>query len=132
MNTSKHNWQTWLVQGDQYFKAATPKSEISRFGTDIRYNLISMSLESYIMAILDFHQTLPDNHSYTDLITALETVIPLDVKLKKRILQYESVQSICSVDKYQRINPTEDEIFDLKEAIGEIRNMAHEICILVI
>jgi hypothetical protein len=128
MNTTSLNWQTWLVQGDQYFKAATPKKTVSRFATDIRYNLISMSLESYIMAILDFHNTLPDNHTYIDLMTALETVIPVDAELKKRILQYESIQSICSVDKYHRINPTEEELLDLKKAIGEIKMLAYKVC----
>ena len=39
------NWQTWLKNGDQYLNAATPKSKKSRFGTDIRYNLLAMSLE---------------------------------------------------------------------------------------
>jgi len=129
MDTSKLNWQNWLVQGDQYFKAAKPKNKISRFGTAIRYNLISMSLESYIMSILDFHNTLPDNHSFLDLLTALETVIPLDKELKKRILQYESIQSICSIDKYHRIDPTEEEISDLHEAIDEIRILAHKECV---
>jgi hypothetical protein len=128
MGTSKLNWQTWLAHGDQYIKAATPKNTVSRFGTDIRYNLISMSLESYIMAILDFHKTMPGNHSYIDLITALETIMPLDMELKKRILQYENIQSICSIDKYHRINPTEEEILDLNGAIFEIKIIAHKVC----
>ena len=56
MSESKLNWRIWLTQGDQYLKASTPKSGVSRFGTEVRYhNLISMSLEAYIMAIIDFH-----------------------------------------------------------------------------
>ena len=122
------NWQTWLKQGDDYRKAVSPKSTI-RFGTDIRYNLISMSLESYTMAILDFHHNLPENHTFLDLMSALETVIPVEDKLKRRILKYESIQSICSIDKYSRINPTEEEITDLTGAIDEICLIAHKICI---
>ena len=129
MSESKLNWRTWLTQGDQYLKASTPKSGVSRFGTEVRYNLISMSLEAYIMAIMDFHETLPQNHTYTDLIIGLETVIPLDEKLKNRILQYENIQSICSIEKYHTVAPTEDELFDLKGAIIEISMMAHTICV---
>jgi hypothetical protein len=128
MEESKLNWRTWLQQGDQYLKVATPKSGVSRFGTEIRYNMISMSLEAYIMAIMDFHETLPLNHTYTDLIIGLETVIPLDINLKNRILQYENIQSICSIEKYHTVAPTEDELFDLKGAIIEISTMAHRIC----
>ncbi|MBU0994558.1 MAG: hypothetical protein KJ737_18850 [Proteobacteria bacterium] len=124
---SNLNWQTWLKHGDQYLKAATSKGETSRFGADIRYNLLSLSLEGYVMAILDYHKRLPDNHTYTDLIDALEIVMPLDPGLKSRILQYENIQSICSIDKYQRNAPTEEELSDLKGAIVEIGNIAHQI-----
>jgi hypothetical protein len=128
MEESKLNWRTWLQQGDQYLKVATPKSGVSRFGTEIRYNMISMSLEAYIMAIMDFHETLPLNHTYTDLIIGLETVIPLDINLKNRILQYENIQSICSIEKYHTVAPTEEELLDLKGAIIEISRIAHTIC----
>lgn len=128
MEESKLNWRTWLLQGDQYLKVATPKSGVSRFGTEIRYNMISMSLEAYVMAIMDFYETLPLNHTYTDLIIGLETVITLDVKLKNRILQYENIQSICSIEKYHTVAPTEEELLDLKGAIIEISSMAHSIC----
>ncbi|MBU1054005.1 MAG: hypothetical protein KKC46_09270 [Proteobacteria bacterium] len=128
MNTHSLNWQTWLKNGDQYLKAATPKSKKSRFGAGIRYNLLSMSLEGYVMAILDYHHDLPQNHTYIDLIIALETVMPIDETLKKRILQYENIQSICSIEKYHRRDPTEEELDDLKGAIVEISMMAHKTC----
>jgi hypothetical protein len=128
MKTNKLNWQTWLKNGDQYLKAATPKTAKNRFGTDIRYNLLSMSLEGYIMAILDYHHDLPLNHTYSDLVTALETIMPIDESLKKRILQYENIQSICSIEKYHRTAPTEEELADLRSAIVEISRMAHQVC----
>ena len=128
METNTLNWQTWLKNGDQYLNAATPKTPKSRFGTDIRYNLLSMSLEGYIMAILDFHNDLPLNHTFYDLVTALETIMPLDETLKKRILRYENIQSICSIEKYHRSDPTEEELDDLKGAIVEISKMAHQAC----
>ena len=130
METFDLNWETWLTHGDQFLSAATPKKEKSRFKEDIIYNLLSMSLESYIMAILDFHETLPDNHTYTDLITALERVMPVDKNLKNRILQYENIQSICSIEKYHRSAPTNDELFDLKGAIIEISKIAHNTCVM--
>lgn len=128
MLKTKLNWKTWLEQGDQYLRAATPKTGKSFFGPEVRYNLISMSLEAYIMAIMDYNEALPQNHTYTDLIMGLETVINLDENLKNRILKYENIQSICSIDKYHILAPTEDELFDLKGAIVEISEMAHTVC----
>lgn len=123
------NWRTWLEEGDQYLRATTPKVEVSRFRPEVRYNLISMSLEAYIMAIMDFYKKLPQNHTYSDLITGLETVVDLDEGLKKRILQYENIQSICSVEKYHTTAPTEEELVDLKGAVVEISGIAHSICV---
>lgn len=122
------NWSTFLKQGEQYYKAATPKGEKSKFNNDTRYNLLSMSLEGYIMAILDFHQNLPDNHTYTDLIYGLEREVKIDEKLKERILKYESLQSICSIDKYHWQPPTDEELEDLYGAITEIKNLALSEC----
>ncbi len=128
MNENKLNWRTWLVHGDQYLKASGPKGSKSKFGTEILYNLLSMSMESYVMALLDVNHTLPDNHTYTDLMDALETVMWIDPKLKERIMKYESIQSICSIDKFYINKPSDDEITDLREAIIELGQIAHREC----
>ena len=128
MDTMELNWKVWLTRGNQYLRAASPKSEKSRFNTDIRYNLLSMGMESYIMAILDYHNTLPDNHTYTDLIMALENVVPIKKTLKNRILKYENIQSICSIEKYHRTSPSEADLTDLHGAIVQIAEIAVNIC----
>lgn len=125
------DWNKWLRQGGQYLKAVGPEERKSRFGTDIRYNLLSMSLESYVMAILDFYQNLPDNHTYTDLIAGLERVMPVDPELKNRILKYENIQSICSIEKYHRNNqPEEKDLQDLRSAVLQIQKIAYQTCTL--
>ncbi|MFW5872647.1 MAG: hypothetical protein ACOCVN_01540 [bacterium] len=128
MPITELTWKNWLMQGDQYFKAGVPRTPQNKFGTEIRYNLLSMALESYIMAILDFHHTLPDNHTFTDLINALEKVITIDSSLKNKILKYENIQSICSIEKFHISKPTEEDLSELKEAIEIIGDMAHEVC----
>ena len=125
------DWKKWLRQGNQYLKAVGNDGRKSRFGTDIRYNLLSMSLESYVMAILDFHQNLPDNHTYTDLIAGLERVMPVEAELKNRILKYENIQTICSIEKYHRdTQPEETDLKDLRSAILQIQKMAYQTCSL--
>jgi hypothetical protein len=130
MTENNLNWQTWLAHGDQYLKSGT-KRENSRikFGSEIRYNVLSMALEAYIMSIVDFHHTLPDNHTYTDLIDSLESVMQIDQELKQRILKYENIQSICSIDKYYRESPTEEQLDDLFGAIVQLSELAHGVCV---
>ncbi len=128
MSFTELSWRTWLTEGDQFLRAATPKSGKSRFGGEIRYNLLSMSLEKYCMAMLDFNQLLPDNHTYTDLMDALDQVVSLDTSLRERILKYENIQSICSIDKFYYAAPTDDELTDLHSAVSELRELAHHTC----
>lgn len=122
------NWEKWLKNGDQYLKAANSKGKKSVFNPDIRYNLLSMSLEGYIMAITDYHNRLPFNHTYTDLVLSLERIYPIDAALKAKILKYENIQSICSIEKYHRQAPTPEELDDLKGAVSRLGKMAHETC----
>nr|WP_321406558.1 hypothetical protein [uncultured Carboxylicivirga sp.] len=128
MMIKENNWKSWLKEGDQYMNGMPKPGKTSKFGTDIRYNMLSMGLESYVMAILDFKDNLPDNHTFSDLIYGLEREIDLDPELKDRILKYESIQDICSLDKYTIKQPTEEEISDLHGAILEIKDLAHQTC----
>lgn len=128
MSNQKLDWKTWLKRGDQNLRSAIPKGEKSKFGTSIRYNLLSMSFEDFSMAMLDYHNSLPDNHTYTDLLNALEKCVPVREDLKNKILKYESIQSICSIAKYTRTDPTEEEIAELTEAVTEIKELAYKVC----
>ncbi len=131
MMTNELNWKTWLEHGDQFFNSGAPKDKTKvKFGTDIRYNILSMAFEAYIMAICDFYKNLPENHTYTDLINAVETVVDIDPKLKQNILKFESIQSICSIDKYERSNPTEEELEELYQSIKQINVLAHSVCLM--
>ncbi|MFW5657591.1 MAG: hypothetical protein ACOCXS_03255 [Bacteroidota bacterium] len=128
MSTRELNWHTWLKEGDQFIHAATPKNPLKAFRPEIRYNLLSMAFESYVMAILDFFNTLPDNHTFTDLFLALDKVMLVDKTIKQRILNYENIQSICSVEQYHTRPPEESELDDLRDAIMHIKNRAYETC----
>ncbi len=123
-------WQKWLREGDQYRKAAGNDSNRKpKFGVSIQYNIVSLALESYVMAILDYFNTMPDNHTFTDFVEALEKVIPLDPTLRERILRHEQIQKICSFTDYVREEATSEQIRDFKDAVGQIAALAHDICV---
>ena len=129
MAEKSDTWRTWIVKADQYLKAASPEGRKSKFNSAIRYNMLSMSFESYVMAIMDYHHTLPENHTFTDLVNGLETVMPLSESLKRRILKYENIQSICTIEKYHVQDPAEEELLDLEGAVREVGAIARRTCI---
>lgn len=124
-----HDWMVWLENGEKYFRAACPKGSPSRFNPELRYNLLSMSLEGYVMAVCGYLGCLPYNHTYTDLMEALDRVAPLDPELKERILRHESIQEICSIEAYHRSCPDQKALTDLEQAVGRVGEIARQTCI---
>lgn len=99
------NWKRWLEEGRQYEEAGASKAgSTSKLSPTVVYNLFSMSLESYCMAILDYHGTLADNHTFTDLMDGLEKVTSIEPELKRRILELEKCQQICAFEDFTIAN----------------------------
>ncbi|NLD99493.1 MAG: hypothetical protein GX640_06425 [Fibrobacter sp.] len=123
------NWREWLTDGEKYLKTAGGQSKAARFNTAYQYNVIAIALESFAMAILDYHGKLPDNHTFTDLIEALQTVIGLPDDLREKILEHEQTQKICSFTDYTRTEPTTEEINDFRDAVKKIGTIARNVCV---
>jgi hypothetical protein len=122
-------WETWLGQGLDYEKAAGGRSDKpSPFSPAIQYNLIALALEGYVMAMVNFHGSLPENHTFSDLISAWEQVAPLDANLKSTILKYEDMQSICSLDNYHRFEPKPEDIQALRAAVAALGEIVRTTC----
>ena len=95
------NWKEWLMEARQYEDAGAGKGGVaSKLSPVVVYNLFSMSLESYCMAILDYHGTLADNHTFTDLMDSMEKVYSVEPELKRRILELEKYQQICAFEDF--------------------------------
>jgi HEPN domain-containing protein len=121
------NWSIWLREAHQYLKAG--KNEKKRFDNSILYNLLAMSLEKFVMAILGYNLMLPLNHTFTDLVESLEKVCPLDRELKDTILRLETRQEICSFEDYVRTEISAEDIILLREVVKKTGEIADGICV---
>jgi len=127
----QQSWEVWLSNGESYEKAVCGRAgKASIFTPAIQYNLIALALEGYVMAIVSYHGSLPENHTFTDLIDAWERVAPLDQSIKSTILKYEDMQSICSLDNYQRHEPTQSDVMELRAAVAKIGMIVKKTCLL--
>ncbi len=124
------NWKIWLDNGIGYEGSARGKNgKPSMFSTTIQYNLIALALESYVMAMVNYHGQLPENHTFTDLIRAWEAIRPLDPGLKATILKYEDMQALCSIEHYNRYVPTAADIEELSQAVSKLGAVAKATCL---
>ncbi len=121
------NYKQWMVEGAQYQKAGCSYNK-DKFTPVIAYNVLSMSLESYCMAIMDKHNYLPENHTFYDLVDGLERVISLDIELKGRILELAQYQEICSVAAFKIASPDDMVISEFREVISIVAALAEKEC----
>jgi hypothetical protein len=111
-------WVEHLNEGRKYLSVAIKTADSKKFTTVLRYNLAAIALEKYVMAACMINDYLPENHTLTDLMDSIVHFIPIDLTLKKTILQYEDVQMLCSLDDYQRQDLTNDELFNFIESVN--------------
>ena len=68
------------------------------------FNIASMALERYLVALCDLHCVTPENHDYACLMSAVETVMDFPAVLNHDIRALDDVFGLCSLE----VNPHGD------------------------
>jgi hypothetical protein len=120
-------WKQWLNWADQYRNSGTPKpGGRRRLSPVIIYNLYSMALENYAMAILARKNRLPENHTFTDLVNGLEEIMDFDPRLKARILDLEQYQQLCSFADFEVARVDDRVLAEFRLVLDEFSALAHQ------
>jgi len=116
----------FLEEGDQYLKAALGGLRRPQvFTPEILYNLLAMAVEKHFMALLTVRGTLPENHTFTDLVDAARQVVGLDADLEAELLALETFQNLCpAFDGYARTAPDTQTIDRLVAAALRVQSLA--------
>ena len=126
---SELDFGKFLELGRQYEASGKGKSGASsKLPPLVVYNMFSLALENYCMAMLTYHGTMADNHTFSDLMDCLDRVCPLDSGLKRRILDLERHQQICSFT--DPIVGQVDSIInrEFQDVISVLAKVAHSEC----
>lgn len=68
------------------------------------FDVASISIECYLIAICEFYKTEPRTHNYQALMEAVELIsdISFPPEISKQIRALDRAYGICSIDNYQR------------------------------
>jgi hypothetical protein len=103
-----NDWEDYLSDAEGYLRAAHGKNgNPPKLGSDIRYNLLAISLEKSIMAIHLYRGDLADNHTFGDLIDSVARHIEIPEEVRTELLKLEQTQTICNIFEYHREIPAE-------------------------
>lgn len=115
-------------EGDAYLKTARGAGKRPRiFTPTIVYGILSLAIEKHLMAILLQVDQLPDNHTFRDLVAAMETVSPLEPDLTRFLLDLDAFDDLCSLDTRRTPVPDEAMVTRMLDAAGAIQDHADAI-----
>jgi hypothetical protein len=107
------DWPEYLQEGREFLATAQNAHTKGRtvFTPEILYNLVAMSIEKLIMAMLMQSGNLPYNHTMHDLVDSMEDFLPGELKsLGDELKALDAFQEICDKDNITIIIPTLAEV----------------------
>lgn len=120
--------EVFLKDGDSYMAVvlnAHKRPEI--FTAELVFNLLTLAIEKQAMAILMACGTLPENHTFMDLLDGMKWVMPISEANHRVLLSLHEEDSMCSLDipSKPRI-PTAEQMVDYVELARRMQLAAHE------
>jgi len=98
------------------------------FSPSLVQNVAAMSIEKYFMAIFMSHGTLPKNHTMADFLEEAENLFPIDPELQETLLYMDSLQQICSVEKFKITAPKAADVPRFVSAVNQVASLAEKLC----
>jgi hypothetical protein len=69
------------------------------------FNVSSVALECYLIALCELHGTSPLNHTYINMMNMVEKFITVPRELSKSIRSLDIIFGICPIDSYHHGTP---------------------------
>jgi len=109
-----------LTEGEGYFQVVR-KSHLRPlvFTPEIVHNLLGMAMEKFAMVILMQAGTMPDNHTFSDLLRELKAQIPVRPSIETALLAMDEESDLCSLEIRKVRIPGPERMRELVE-IGEL------------
>lgn len=83
--------------------------------SSVVFNVASVALENYLIALCDLYGVEPGNHNYTCLMDEVEELIEVSPTLNKEIRSLDSIFGICSLENYHHGTP---ELSDMERVLA--------------
>jgi hypothetical protein len=87
------------------------------------FNVASIAVECYLIALCAFYGSMPFNHNYGSLMDSAEEVIKFDPQLSADIRDLDKIFGICSLDNYYHGTPTDQDAEDIMSICSKLSLM---------
>jgi hypothetical protein len=105
-----------------YHRRAEKFSQTKR-PANLVFNIASMALERYLVALCDLHCVTPENHDYGCLMSAVETVMDFPTVLNQNIRALDDVFGLCSLEVNPHGDPKAADAIRILVLCGKVREI---------
>ena len=91
--------------------------------SSVVFNVASVALENYLIALCDLYGEEPGNHNYTCLMDSVETVVAVSEILNKEIRSLDLIFGICSLENYYHGVPEESDSDRVLAMCDEVKQL---------
>ncbi len=87
------------------------------------FNIASVALERYLVALCDFYGEDAKNHNYITLMKVVEKLVDVPDDLNRRIKSMDWIFGICSIDEYRHPNPDKRDMKNVLYLCAEVEKL---------
>jgi hypothetical protein len=105
------DWYDYVVAGIKYLKTAVNgQSRPNIFTNELTYNLITLSIEKFLVGLSLHFGEMPQHHRLDGLVESVAQLEPMDGELIKNVQAIDNYSDLCSLEVYSRPIPNDMEI----------------------
>ncbi|KAA6334260.1 hypothetical protein EZS27_017400 [termite gut metagenome] len=87
------------------------------------FNVASVALERYLVAICDLYGVEPMNHNFISLMSTVDKLVPVSQALNKGIKSLDRIFGICFLEDYYHGTPTTSDADKALQLCNEVGQM---------
>ncbi|MDF1550365.1 MAG: HEPN domain-containing protein [Bacteroidales bacterium] len=116
-----------MIKGaDSYYNSARKAFyKDSKFNTELIFNILTMSIEKYLVGLLMSKGIMPLNHVIKHLLKETEEHFKLDVIIQKHLAKVDDYLYICSLDDFTKKIPSKEEMENIMVAVEQLKVFTH-------
>lgn len=115
-------WKEFVLEGGQYLDTARGGMRRKRiFTNEILYNIMALSMEKYLMGVMQFYRKLPEHHTLGALMREAAETVGETPAFAERLIRLDQFQEICLLEEYSRKIPGDEDVAEMLGVNEELK-----------
>jgi HEPN domain-containing protein len=120
-------YDTMIKGADSYYNSARRAFyKDTKFTEELVFNILTMSIEKYLVGLLMSKGIMPMNHVIKYLLKETEEHFKLDKIIQKHLSKVDDYLYICSLDDFTKKVPSKEELENILAAVEQLKAFTHE------